>query len=705
MGDLSAEALLEYEQIVSNTFISADEGFDFYNNYALKKGFSVRKCYMERDKGSKEICLRKFVCSRQGFREAKHMKKESKKRKPRNISRCGCRAKMVIRLSKGTWQWYVKDFIDEHNHPLATPDVSCLLRSHRGISDVQKADIIEMEIAGIRKHQIMNILEMQCGGYDNVGCISRDIYNFCYHYKQKTIVAGDAETVISHLKARQERDADFFFRYLSDDKGHLKGLFWSDSQSRLDYEEFGDVVVFDSTYRTNRYNLPFVPFVGLNHHRSTIIFGCGIISHETSESYQWLLHTFLAAMSQKHPISVITDGDLAMQRAIKIMLPNSNHRLCTWHIEQNIVRNLHNSDIVKEFRKFLYDCCTVQEVERKWDDFIERNQISDQKSWLHQMYQMRNLWCAAYQVGRCFLGLRSNQRSESLNSKLHTHLDGKITLFDMLQHYEHCLSNLRRNEAKLDSIASQSVPFTGLDAANIEKDAAHVFTPTIFALVKEMIDCVSNFVISEILDGGDGTTYIVATKGKEDNKFDIDCEFIDSSLESISCSCRMLECEGIPCGHIFYVLEKILHADKIPKCCVANRWTMSAKSAFPPIRKSSIYDYSQSLERYRDLRNLSHAASFKASQSDASYVHMKRVLNEIVGSNDACNPEKKHMRYGPVLTQAHQAHSLNLDKVLDPVQVKSRGAPKKKRMKAFTEKPKKNKCGHCKKQVWPMLRS
>jgi hypothetical protein len=50
----------------------------------------------------------------------------------------------------------------------------------------------------------------------------------------------------------------------------LKGLFWAGSQSRRDYEAFGDVVVFDSTYSTNKYNLPFVPFVGLNHHRNTV---------------------------------------------------------------------------------------------------------------------------------------------------------------------------------------------------------------------------------------------------------------------------------------------------------------------------------------------------------------------------------------------------------------------------------------------------
>ena len=128
-----------------------------------------------------------------------------------------------------------------------------------------------------------------------------------------------------------------------------------------------------------------MPFVGLNHHRSTVIFGCGIISNEIYEAYEWLLQTLLTNMAQKHPISVITDGDLAMQKAIRTILPNCNHRLCTWHIEQNTIRNLHNSKIAKEFRIFLYDCSSIPEIERKWDEFLERNQISSKHTWLFEM--------------------------------------------------------------------------------------------------------------------------------------------------------------------------------------------------------------------------------------------------------------------------------------------------------------------------------
>jgi zinc finger SWIM domain-containing protein 3 len=119
-----------------------------------------------------------------------------------------------------------------------------------------------------------------------------------------------------------------FFEYIVDGEGHLKGLFWCDSQCLLDYEAFGDVFVFDSTYKTNRYNLPLVPFVWVNHHRNIVIFRCVIISHDNIESYVWMLHTFSEAMIQKHLVSVITDGDLTMQRANRLVWPNSSHRLC-----------------------------------------------------------------------------------------------------------------------------------------------------------------------------------------------------------------------------------------------------------------------------------------------------------------------------------------------------------------------------------------
>jgi transposase-like protein len=92
------------------------------------------------------------------------------------------------------------------------------------------------------------------------------------------------------------------------------------------------------------------------------VFACDIILDETVGSYMWLLEAFLEVMHQKHIISVITDGDLAMAKAIEVVLPNIDHCLCSWHVEQNMVRHLHGK-ILLDFRKFIYHPMDVEEFE------------------------------------------------------------------------------------------------------------------------------------------------------------------------------------------------------------------------------------------------------------------------------------------------------------------------------------------------------
>jgi len=52
--------------------------------------------------------------------------------------------------------------------------------------------------------------------------------------------------------------------------------FWTDARSASQY--FKDGVSFDTTYLTNKYNMPFAPFVGINHHGQSILLGGGLLS-------------------------------------------------------------------------------------------------------------------------------------------------------------------------------------------------------------------------------------------------------------------------------------------------------------------------------------------------------------------------------------------------------------------------------------------
>ena len=67
MAYASDESMFEYLNVVSKMFDSEAEGYEFYNKYALEKGFSVRKSYVEWDGSNKYIISRKLCVVVKGF--------------------------------------------------------------------------------------------------------------------------------------------------------------------------------------------------------------------------------------------------------------------------------------------------------------------------------------------------------------------------------------------------------------------------------------------------------------------------------------------------------------------------------------------------------------------------------------------------------------------------------------------------------------
>ncbi|KAI3826858.1 hypothetical protein L1987_00917 [Smallanthus sonchifolius] len=92
---------------------------------------------------------------------------------------------------------------------------------------------------------------------------------------------------------------------------------------------------FDATYQTNKYNMTFVPFTGVDHNKQCVIFGAGLLHSETIESYKWLLESFLKAHG-KQPKLVLTDQDPSMRQAISQVFTESRHMLCMWHIMKKL---------------------------------------------------------------------------------------------------------------------------------------------------------------------------------------------------------------------------------------------------------------------------------------------------------------------------------------------------------------------------------
>lgn len=48
----------------------------------------------------------------------------------------------------------------------------------------------------------------------------------------------------------------------------------------------------------------------------------------------WLLDTLIHAMDNKMPVGIIADSDPSMEGALRLLLPNTVHKLCNWDLER-----------------------------------------------------------------------------------------------------------------------------------------------------------------------------------------------------------------------------------------------------------------------------------------------------------------------------------------------------------------------------------
>lgn len=184
-----------------------------------------------------------------------------------------------------------------------------------------------------------------------------------------------------------------------DGEGRLQNLFWADARSRATYKAFGDVVTFNTTYLTNKYEMTFAPFVGVNHRGQSILFGCGLLCNENTETFVWIFRAWLSCMLDTPPNAIITNQCKAMQNAIQIVFLQARHRWCLWHIMKKILEKLsaysQYESIKLALQKAVYESFTKNEFDEKWQAMIAKFSLHD-NDWLEVLYDERHRWIPAY---------------------------------------------------------------------------------------------------------------------------------------------------------------------------------------------------------------------------------------------------------------------------------------------------------------------
>ncbi|XP_041017006.1 protein FAR1-RELATED SEQUENCE 5-like [Juglans microcarpa x Juglans regia] len=281
---------------------------------------------------------------------------------PRPTGKTECKAKINAIKSDGKFRLTTVHNI--HNHDLS-PRKSQFFRCNRKVSDAVKRVLDTNDLAGIRMNKSFRSLVVGAGGFENLPFLKKDCRNYIDKARYLRLGAGGAGALQEYFLRMQYKNPGFFALMDIGDDGRLKNIFWADPRNRAAYQYFGDVVTFDTTYLTNRYGMPFAPFVG----------------------------TWLHCMDGMAPKAIITDQDRAMKNAIAIVFPNTRHRFCLWHILKKVLEKLgsygsYKGGMKNDLMKCVYDTQTIEEFEKDWGQFISTYNLHE-NTWLQSLYDER----------------------------------------------------------------------------------------------------------------------------------------------------------------------------------------------------------------------------------------------------------------------------------------------------------------------------
>ncbi|KAL4203146.1 hypothetical protein AMTRI_Chr01g102530 [Amborella trichopoda] len=612
---------------VGMQFESPEAAYDYYNEYAKRKGFSVRCYSTKRSKKDGRVITREYVCSKAGYRDKT---RESNRTRP--LSRLGCKA--MLRIKKDdSGIWFIAKHEKEHCHALTSPSKVHLLRSHRKSLETKRevTGMCNSCGCGIGAPKIVNVLSTDVGGQRNLNFIERDSNNEIHRSQRKShLSVGDVEGLMEIFISKVVANQLFAYKIDVDRDGHLTNALWLDAKSRISSEFFGDVILFENTYKINDSEMLCAPILGVNHHMNIIILGCALLYGEHEESFTWLFTKWLEVMNGRQPKAIFTNQDKAIALAIKKVFPEARHHLCRWHITQEFERNFGHVEgrytaFHEDFYRCIDHCTTITEFEDRWSNMIERYDLMN-NDWLQYIYEIRHQWVYIYSQDAFFAGYTTNERSESINREIKDLVDSHTNLTPLVAQLQKLIDQKFDNENLEDLISRDKRPAmkTG---TRMERQMGQIYTLKIFTeyIQPELVR--SNDLICEVQEE-DGVACTCSLEEYGVSSL-LQTVVFNGTEKKAACSCHLYERMGIPCAHMLRVfsLKNIL---ELPQHYIMTRWTKDVTKGLAlynngdQIRANEEAYYA----RYDDLGRWANILSMHGAVSMGVYDYAKKVLQE-----------------------------------------------------------------------------
>ena len=648
----------------------------------------------------------KYCCHHGG----KSFTSRSKGDRPNQTTgKIGCPFTIRSKATKDGQFLEVVSAVTEHNHQVSEIEY----KFHPRVRKVDRET--EEEIAQHLKFNANRKLVQQ-SYKEKTGkkIILKDIHNIATSFKATEEPLSQSSEVQSLFTWIQTQFPGIDCKFVVNDS-ELTGIYIQDPEMKSTFQRFPEVLLSDSTYKTNNVNMALYVLMAVDGNSESHIVAAFLLSKEDKISLTDMMQRFKTRNPQwQNTQCIITDKDMTERSVFKSELPQVQPQICLYHTLRTFSREVtldkmqissqQRADSLKHLEKLAYSFdedayCT------NYEDFLsvvpERVASYYNANW----HEIRNEWVKG--LKSYHLQNDTTNRVESFFSTLKKYFHPRSSLKEMLSGLMGCIEAQRSERHYRQVRLLNRVKLTTSRPTSYEKEYKQLLIP--FAS-----DCVANEI-----------KHMNRTIGDHMSSID-------------SCDCIFFRCMSLPCRHIF---RERAEAGMYLLCAdlVAERWTssynnpinfrpaqeavMSASKATPSRRKKILTGNekfklaSKKLQKFATLLAETGMDEFDRKMKFLDGVLMnweedkecQLVNNEPATVGDdttiqddlGCEPLNQDEEVAEIhdddQTESHQIldppqeTSINLEQVVLPTKMRKRGRPKGSNKTAIGL-PKKRKC-------------
>ncbi|XP_076898168.1 uncharacterized protein LOC143551661 [Bidens hawaiensis] len=216
-----------------------------------------------------------LICDRGG----KYRVQESSKAS--GTKKINCPFELEGRYSDEYDAWTLTVICDGHNHQR-----SQYMEGHayaRRLTDDERSWVAYLTKMNVAPHDILSLLKER--NLSNVSTI-KTIYN---ERNKIRLIEQEGKSPMQVLLSFLH-DNNYVYEFTTTGLNELENIFFVHPTSFDIWRAFPHILIIDSTYKTNKYNMPFVQIVGVTSTNNTFSIAFAFMHNEKTVNYTWVLN-------------------------------------------------------------------------------------------------------------------------------------------------------------------------------------------------------------------------------------------------------------------------------------------------------------------------------------------------------------------------------------------------------------------------------